>query len=332
MGGTPSVDASEFRSLKNQVNSQTTRINTLENLKKIVDNLSSAAASGIEYPKLAEAINKETTFRENLAKSIAQNPISLGQNVATEIGKSESVLESIRNNLASSTTLQDKIADVMSSNNIYRERIRGPKGNDGNIGDQGALKSNLFDKGNTLWCADGELCKLPLNKKGIQTSSGKTIVQIDDEWGGLSIQNPEGNWSHFGHKPTHPGTTNWIRGNTQVDGTFTANGGNTLMDNLEGGRVYAKNRVQIGDWIIYQRGDGHLGFWKGADRFIMDKDYPSGVVVNTGKDYSIRNTAPANDPNWKYLTRHGHWVGNDGKAANFHERRGDTEKFRFEAF
>ena len=172
MGASSSVDEAQFNALKNTVNSQASKINALDALKSKVDNLSTAAASGIEYTKLAEAINKEANYRENLAVAIAKNPNDLGANLAAEIGKNNSILENLNSKLAASTTLQDKVADTLSSNDKYKERIRGSKGVDGSIGDQAALKSNLFDKGNTMWCADGEFCEIPTNKKGINLSGG----------------------------------------------------------------------------------------------------------------------------------------------------------------
>jgi len=81
---------------------------------------------------------------------------------------------------------------------------RGDKGDSGTKGDQG-LKgadgevTNAFMKANTLWCADGEVCKLPSNKKSIFLGVNNTdTVHITQngiftkssdpsEWVGLGI-------------------------------------------------------------------------------------------------------------------------------------------------
>jgi hypothetical protein len=191
MGASSSVDEAQLKALQNTVNSQAGKINALDALKSKVDNLSTAAASGIEYTKLAEAINKEANYRENLAKEIAKNPNELGANLAAEIGKNNSIIENLNSKLGASTTLQDKVADTLSSNDKYKERIRGPKGVDGNIGDQAALKSNLFEKGNTMWCADGEFCQIPDKKKGGDLGG----IRLSDKWSGYPDAQRNGKWT-----------------------------------------------------------------------------------------------------------------------------------------
>ena len=239
MGASSSVDEAQFNSLKNTVNSLSGRINALDALKSKVDNLSTAAASGIEYTKLAEAINKEANYRENLAKEIAKNPNEFGANLAAEIGKNNSIIENLNSKLGASTTLQDKVADALSSNEKYKERIRGPKGVDGNIGDQAALKSNLFDKGNTLWCADGELCQIPTSKKGvvIQGALGAgntlTVKEMDGSWSGANFKRRDGQWTHFDWKDDGK---NYIRGETRIDGNLVMGDGATI--NRPDGRMH----------------------------------------------------------------------------------------------
>lgn len=42
-----------------------------------------------------------------------------------------------------------------------------------------------------------------------------------------------------------------------------------VWDGDSGGRIKVTNRIQIGDWIIYQDGSGHLGFWRDGNQFRM---------------------------------------------------------------
>lgn len=44
----------------------------------------------------------------------------------------------------------------------------GPQGSPGSLANPDSIKQSLFTEGRTVWCADGEICKLPPNKKGIK--------------------------------------------------------------------------------------------------------------------------------------------------------------------
>lgn len=64
------------------------------------------------------------------------------------------------------------------------EGPRGPRGPDGPEGPRGpeGPKGEVtkdFMKGNSLWCADGELCKIPTGKKGIDWNNGTTKITGD---------------------------------------------------------------------------------------------------------------------------------------------------------
>jgi hypothetical protein len=328
MGASSSVDEAQFNALKNTVNSQAGKINALDALKSKVDNLSTAAASGIEYTKLAEAINKEANYRENLAKEIAKNPNELGANLAAEIGKNNSIIENLNSKLGASTTLQDKVADTLSSNDKYKERIRGPKGVDGSIGDQASLKSNLFDKGNTMWCADGELCKIPDKKKGIQTPH----TQTDS----LSI----GKWRI--HADDH--ALRFFENGVQK---YALHGGAAPGEWKD--RLWSSGPISSLNWNFQQHPNGNLHIhqgnvddWSAAvttynlharkGMHIHEGSLHGGNVVKTDAEYAIRATRPSNDHDWVYLTRHDEWNGHRGKNATYHAGKGEWQRFKFEQY
>jgi hypothetical protein len=312
MGASSSVDEAQFNSLKNTVNSQAGRINALDALKSKVDNLSTAAASGIEYAKLAESINKETAYRENLAKAIANNPNDLGKNLAEEIGKSNSIIENINSKLSASTTLQDKVADTLSSNEKYKERIRGLKGADGNIGDQAALKSNLFDKGNTMWCADGEFCQIPTAKKGGELGG----IRFSDRWSGFPDKQVNGKWNSEISNDTVDFKQLMIVGNK-------SGGGNRKVGIWDQLNVWGYTHLDGDLWVkgkINQR-----------DIFAELDDLKNNAVRKDA-EYAIRATQPSNDGDWVYLTRHDEWNGGRGKHATYHAGKGAWQRFKFDQY
>jgi hypothetical protein len=65
--------------------------------------------------------------------------------------------------------------------------IRGPDGPEGKTGPLGPIGevSKDFMKGNTLWCADGELCKIPNSKKGIDFGYGGSKIS---DFGNLTLE------------------------------------------------------------------------------------------------------------------------------------------------
>jgi hypothetical protein len=214
--------------------------------------------------------------------------------------------------------------------------------------------NNLTDlKPLTMWCADGEFCKLPENKTFSQPSSifitdenrtdwknfvrglhiknsdgrwthiqdkdlflrsnlhvdGKaringitefvdrnTYVSIQDNDGGINIKNPNPSdgWTHLGHKPTAATVTNWIRGNTQVDGKLTANGIFTAN-----GTLTAKGDTQV---------DGVLN----AKTITTDGIWSKGKAQVDGPFSAMDNASVGGILNAKAITTDGIW--SKGKA------------------
>uniref|UniRef100_A0A6C0H6Y9 Uncharacterized protein n=1 Tax=viral metagenome TaxID=1070528 RepID=A0A6C0H6Y9_9ZZZZ len=325
--GSSGVDPAEFETLKNKVSSIDSSISSLNALKTQVSDVSKAAASAIKYDDLALAITNNDTNKNALATAIASNPNKLGDSIASSIGSNTQVIQSLQDKLGSNTTFQTAMADTLSSDK-YKVKFQGPKGADGNIGDAGALKSNLFDQGRTMWCADGDVCYVPDNKNWVRHPGPNLVLGGKQDKNRWIIHTPnddrKGMWIAPGN-----GTDNWdwgkalnilSNGDIQGGGTMRVGGDNNsfkaimtsgwdggsvrskgtigivndanntwlaVMDGDSGGRLLVKNRVQIGDWIFYQRPDGHLALHNNGDRYIFRKDYPNGFAVNTGRSYRI---------------------------------------------
>ncbi|NBP03434.1 MAG: hypothetical protein EBU90_25765, partial [Proteobacteria bacterium] len=170
----------EFEKLKNKVSSIDTSVSSLNSLKTKVENIGTAAANALNYNDVALAITNNDTNKNALATAIAANPNKLGESLATSIGTNNTVIQSLQDKLGTNTNFQDAMAATLSSDK-YKVKFQGPRGADGNIGDAGSLKSNLFDQGRTMWCADGELCKIPAGKKGIDWGYGGSKIYDDGE-------------------------------------------------------------------------------------------------------------------------------------------------------
>jgi hypothetical protein len=180
MGASSSVDEAQFKTLQNKVNSLQGQVSGIDDLKSRVDNISNAAASAMDYSKVAEAIDKQSTLRESLATQIAKNPGALADNLAVKIGdKNSAILLNLNDKLTTNSDFQIKVADSISSDSVFKTRIKGDKGEPGTIANKDALEDNLFTQGRTMWCADGEMCKLPDKKLGIQLK-GSGMLQFGE--------------------------------------------------------------------------------------------------------------------------------------------------------
>lgn len=225
------VDPDDFEKLEKDVTSIRGQVSGLNALKDKVDDISKAAVSALDYKKLAESLALATNYTETLAKAIAKNPNELSVPLALEISKTSAALEALNQNLSKNTVFQDKVADTLSSNPAYKARIKGEQGAAGNIGEKAAIQSNLYDTGYMMWCADGELCKLPNGKSGIDFGKGESKIWDD---GQLRIRTDDNLYFHIGNKEAL---------------------------HIDSNRVKT-DRLDIGGWTIQEEGD-HLVFKRG---------------------------------------------------------------------
>ena len=243
--GGSGIDPDDYASLKASVNSLKSSVNSLNTLKSQVDSLATAAAKGINYSDLALAITNNDTNKNALATAIASNPNKLGEALAGSIGTNTTVIQSLQDKLGVNTIFQTAMADTLSTDK-YKIKFQGPKGADGNIGDASALKSNLFDQGRTLWCADGNLCKIPAGDKGIDWGYGGTKMYDD---GQLKIESDDN-----------------IYVRTNNEDRIHINNDRVKVNKLESAGDVVANQIKIGTWKIYQDTDNSLVFDDGTNK------------------------------------------------------------------
>jgi hypothetical protein len=195
---------------------------------------------------------------------------------------------------------------------------KGDKGDTGNIGDANAVKAAM--QPNTLWCADGDFCKLP-NKKGIQ-GNGDFNIQLaskngivfsnedHDDWTGVNLKRRDGRWTHFDWKDDQ---NNYIRGDTHVDGKLF----------IGGWQIY-----EDGDQLIFKRGDAKQGDDNAPHiRFAGD----SNIWTNrsSGKGWIADNIGQSVRLDRQYFIRSnrgGMLIDGGGWSGN----KGDWETMKFE--
>ena len=262
-----------------------TKVNSLTNLQPqvaaieaVLKNPSKLVASNIKPDDVATSFATNVALLNKLSNDLATTQqTKIAQPLATELLKNPDYTDILISRMMNNTEFTKAVAKAFADNPEYQQRFRGQKGDAGELSTGGdvAIKSNLSsrEKPRTLWCADGDVCVLPPGKRAIGLGKSyltDTGLVVGDKlgthsWGAYM----EGNTVSANKISTNGAA--YMEGGKVVADDITVGpsyvkkdsvglGQNAFMDNDQGGRVYAKKQVQIGDWVIYQKDDGHLVF------------------------------------------------------------------------
>ena len=162
--------ASELKSLKSKVTALETKTKDYATLKTQVADASSNLAKSVDYEALAKKITDVSSYNDKVAAALAKNPGVLGEGLAAKMGKDDAVatriVTGLQDNTAFAKILSDKLTDETGA---FRDRLRGDKGAPGELASsKEAVKKALYDTKYTMWCADGDICKVPADNKGIE--------------------------------------------------------------------------------------------------------------------------------------------------------------------
>jgi hypothetical protein len=185
-----SASTSELKSLKSKVTALETKTKDYATLKTQVADASSNLAKSVDYEALAKKITDVSSYNDKVAAALAKNPGVLGEGLAAKMGKDDAVatriVTGLQDNTAFAKILSDKLTDETGA---FRDRLRGDKGAPGELASsQEAVKKALYDTKYTMWCADGDICKVPASNKGIKI--GDTVLSQADDWVRL-LSNPD---------------------------------------------------------------------------------------------------------------------------------------------
>jgi hypothetical protein len=166
------------------------------------------------------------------------------------------------------------MAQKLSQEEPYRTQL---KGESGDLGSDQAVRTALQPR--TLWCADGEICKLPSGKKGIDWGYGGSKIWDD---GHLRITTDDNlyirNASNFGYV---------LEGNqNNFQGASHFRGGDI---NLHEDRAI---NLPHG-WKIHARQDGLRFFKDGDQKFVVHNEgepwaKTTGFLVGMRPEYEIK--------------------------------------------
>jgi hypothetical protein len=181
MGGTPSVSESEFKNLETRFNKLDNKVSDYTTIKQKISDIALNITSQLNDADFAKIATKVPI--DNLSSSIINNPGKLGEDLADRIASERgvSVVNRITSGLQNNTAFAKTLSDTLTSDAYpYKKLITGPKGEPGELSSSvDAVKANLYDKKYTMWCADGELCKVPTGVKGIDFGKGLSKIYDD---------------------------------------------------------------------------------------------------------------------------------------------------------
>jgi hypothetical protein len=132
--------------------------------------------ANIDYGKLAGKISAVDTYNRKIAEQIAASPGVLGESLNEKISNNDAFISKVGRLLEGNDVFTDSVVNILTdATKGFRDRIVGPKGDPGELsGNVAMIKKNLYDKKMTVWCADGDVCNLPVGSKGFV--SGEDII------------------------------------------------------------------------------------------------------------------------------------------------------------
>ena len=162
--GSNAASKSDLTSLKNTVSSLQKKVTALETTT-VDDKAIQGIVKNIDYLKL-----KDNIRMDDLSTEILKNPGAIADSVAQSFTKDTGKMETISKGLADNEKFAKTLADTLTdTSGKYRSGLRGEKGETGELStSKDAVKAALYDKKYTMWCGDGDYCKLPVGSKGIQ--------------------------------------------------------------------------------------------------------------------------------------------------------------------
>jgi hypothetical protein len=334
-GSSSSVSSADINNLKGQISELQRKTSDYNELKAQLSDASGIVSKTLDYEKIAKKITDVSDYNQKLADAISKNPGSLGEGLAKSISSNQTALKNISSGLQDNTTFAQTLSSSLTNDAaVFRSALRGDKGPPGEISkSKEAVKAGLYDSKYTMWCADGDFCKLPDKSKGIDWGYGGSKIYDD---GQLNIESDDNIYFKTDKKNRMTVNNNGVSidGNLKTGGIVGGDDGTTFITGYGGmyagfgdwGKMKAgdtnamdefekkaygltRNGIKLGDWKIETDGDRILFKYKGTEKFYFNnKDEPEmgptfkdgrKDIIIKGKDYNINNR------NWGTLKSHG---------------------------
>jgi hypothetical protein len=179
MGASLSVaEDPDFISAQQDLRTLKATLSDYPTLKTRVADIGSAAAGSLNYDNLAAKITEVDAYNRKIADKISDSPGKLGDSLNQKMADNANFIAKIGKLLEDNTKFTDSLAATLTdTSKTYRTKITGPKGDSGELSSSAAaVKDSLYNKKYTVWCADGDVCQLPVSSKGFSSSEDITLT------------------------------------------------------------------------------------------------------------------------------------------------------------
>jgi len=260
------VDDPEFTTLKNNVNTINSTIADYPKLKTDVANVGRAAAGSINMDDIAKALSDSNVYSSRISDAISNSPGKLGDALNEKMSSNQVFIDKIGRLLVDNTTFSNTISKTLTDpSQPFKAKITGPKGDSGELSSsKAAVKDNLYNKNYTVWCADGDVCQLPVGSKGFTSGediilSPKSKVVVDTgvlKLGDTHLSGNKDEWIRLLSNPDDTGSYNkglaadrlWSKGESWIGGQLNATnkiavGGGSMV--IDGGTINNTGRMHI---------------------------------------------------------------------------------------
>ena len=288
------------------------------------DGKDAAIDYSVLQPKVKDLLVNDTNFKNSINAFLKENAVlfkgekglvefkslSSDEQSALVATMAANNLDNFVNRLAQNATLQGALIATLKTLPEFKgspgkngangkDGINGNNGRDGIDGKPGKPGSSFdspasmdFLKNSVMWCADGDLCKMPQGKRGLDWGYGASKIYDDAQLkiesddnifmrvGGENVADfTKDNLLIFGSKYLQFGQDYDREGSAGQIGYGRHDGGvNGSLNIVGGGKNGQKRRVriwdtlQVGDWTL-NADDGHLRIFHGGDqKFVIHND------------------------------------------------------------
>lgn len=136
--------------------------------------------STINETTVAQKLGDNSTFRNSLITPLAQN-VTLQSGIAGGLlvdSNKSNFISALHDQFVISDTFKKALSETLTSNEEYKKALQGPAG----TFSASAIEQNLWsgtgvgEGKKVMWCADGDICKVPVGKTGIQFTGGDQVI------------------------------------------------------------------------------------------------------------------------------------------------------------
>jgi hypothetical protein len=253
----------------------------------------------VTYDTLANIMLSNPSNQTRIINNLFANNVKLSNTLVNSIILNKDISDNLKSNILNANNIT-QISKALKNDTKFSAAIKGDIGDDVPLSQDFQQIKNMLSQ-STLWCADGDVCKLPSNADSINFKKDDSWGEIFESGKDLTIQNNNNNIQFNANNVNFKGAVSnnlWTKLNNAVVGNFNIvsdsnginfwNNGKLIVQITKGRDLYIDGAekgggIQFGDWAIAGNiwDSNKLAFWY-KDKIVKD-------VINNG---NVENIIP----------------------------------------